>query len=102
MSSTYSLTVSSAGQVTIPKSLREFLGVVPGEKIRIVTSDTPASASVEREQTLREFLTEMDARLTDSQRAVLKDTASMTAAELYEQAMESEEEQSRREDRYGH
>lgn len=55
----YSAVITQSGQVTLPKELREFLGVKPGE--RVIFNIDKKSVTIKTKPTMEEFFAELDA-----------------------------------------
>lgn len=54
----YAATITKTGQITIPKWVREVLGVEPGQ--RIVFRKTKDAVTIEREKTVDEVAAKID------------------------------------------
>jgi len=76
----YSATITQSGQVTLPKELRTFLGVKPGEKIIFNTDGN--QVVIKRKLSMEEFFAEMEKGLSPKTRALIKANAGKTVSEL--------------------
>ena len=85
----YSATVTKTGQITIPKSVREILGVKPGQKIKFKVNKK--DVSVEREKSAMEIADEIHALFTDEMRERFKKNACKTAGQVREEWLKSDE-----------
>ena len=84
---TYSVAVTSAGQMTIPKAIREALGIVD----RVVVDRKGDKVIIERERTTEEILEEAHKALTPAMRRRAKRIGAKTASELREDILNSKE-----------
>lgn len=55
------LTVSSVGQITIPRSIRELLGLKPGAKLNLEVDQKTNTITLKRQQTHKEIFAELEA-----------------------------------------
>ena len=78
----YSAVITKSGQVTLPKELRDFLGVKPGEKIIFDTDEK--RVIIKRKMTKEEFYASIDRNLNAKTRHIIKKSAGMTVAEMRE------------------
>ena len=85
----YSATLTRTGQITIPKPVREALGVEPGQ--RIVFNIKKKSANIERQKPLEEITKEIHALVPDYVRENFKKNAGKTAGEIREEWLKSDE-----------
>lgn len=83
-------TLTRTGQITIPKWVREALGVEPGQ--RITFRKEKGKITLEREKTASEIAEEIDAMIPDEAReSHMANYAGMTSAEMREKWAASEE-----------
>lgn len=66
----YSATITKSGQVTLPKELRDFLGVKPGQKI--IFNKKGDSVFIPRRMSDEEFLEKLDELKTPKTKAFIK------------------------------
>ena len=57
---TRTLTLSSVGQITIPRSIRELLGLEPGTKLDIAVDQKNHTITLKRQKTLDEIFAELE------------------------------------------
>lgn len=74
----YVMSITTAGQVTIPKALRERLGVTTTVEMR----QRGDKIVIERTKTLREKMAEIRAGFSDEERAAIRRNAGKTANQL--------------------
>ena len=76
----YSVTITKSGQITLPKSLRDFLGVKPGEKI---TFDRDVNGvTIKRKLSMDEFFAEIDKNISPKTERIAKKNAGKTVTEM--------------------
>ena len=86
----YTATITKTGQITLPKGIREILGVAPGQ--RVTFRREKKAVLVEREKTAQEIAKEIDALIPeDARRHHMENYAGMTSAEMQEKWSETEE-----------
>ena len=78
----YSAVITKSGQVTLPKELRDFLGVKPGEKIIFDTDEK--RVIIKRKFTLEEYTEMMDKNMSKKTKRLAKKYANMTVSEMRE------------------
>ena len=79
----YAATITKAGQVTIPKPVREAVGVDLGQ--RIIFNIKRGTVTIKREKDAAEIAQEIDALIPDEARAHhMQEYAGMTSAEIQE------------------
>ena len=84
----YTATVTKTGQITIPKAVREMLGVEPGQ--RVVFRRSRTGATIAREKTAAEIAEEIDRLIPDEARGHhMKEYAGMTSSEMQEKWLET-------------
>ena len=94
----YSVAVTSAGQMTIPKALREMLGI--GDHVLVDREDD--KIIVRREQTAEEILDELHALFTPEERRQMKeDYGGRLAKDILNEYYQTEEYQKRMKEEYG-
>ena len=74
----YTMSVTSAGQVTIPKEIRDKLGIIDSVEIE----QKGDKVIIERTKTLRERMVEIQATFTPEMKARIKANAGKTANQL--------------------
>lgn len=57
---THTATVSSVGQITIPRWARDFLGLEPGSKVEFTADPDTGSLTLQRQKTVKEALANLD------------------------------------------
>lgn len=86
----HAATLTKTGQITVPKWVREVLGVQPGQ--RIVFRKEKNSIAIEREKTAAEIASEIDALIPkDIREAYLKEYGGLTANEFQEKWLKSDD-----------
>ena len=80
----YSVAVTSAGQMTIPKALRDVLGISDRVRVDKRGDEIIVKREKTREEQLRESFDRMDSLWTDEERARIKENAGLT----YKQTIE--------------
>ena len=75
------LTISSVGQITLPKKLRELLGVKNGDKIAIDADETSKTVTFKRQMTHEEIFAELE-RLSKNRPKPNPRAKYMTAGEM--------------------
>ena len=76
----YTVTITKSGQVTIPKELRDFLGVKPGG--RITFDKEKYGVKIKRKLSDEEFLAELNKNISPKTRKIFRKTAGKTISEL--------------------
>ena len=95
----YPVVINSSGQITLPKAIRDILGVKIGDRVKFdVKEDT---IEVSRIKDIHEVLTEIDAMRTPEQRARIKANAGKTAREFREEWENSKEAKIYYKEKYG-
>lgn len=79
---TYSVAVTSAGQMTIPKVFREMLGITDKVEVDIDKDKIVVKRQKTNEEIVREVMAELDASWTPEQRKAIKENAGKTARQL--------------------
>ena len=105
---TYAVAINSSGQATIPKAIRDLLGVVPGEN-RLTFDVIKGKVVLGREKSRAELLDESLAKIWASNEELAKTNPEYAAASekykgmTYNEIMEmdDEEENKRIEEKYG-
>ena len=93
----YEVAVTSVGQMTVPKKVREELGIFDRATIKKVKG----GYLIQKEKTAREIAQEIWDSYTPEERRRIKENAGKTARELREEIMESDEWLEEVEERYG-
>ena len=95
----YAVVINSSGQITLPKAIRDILGVKIGDRVKFdVEKD---KVEVSRVKDVYEVLAEIDAMRTPEQRAKIKASAGKTAREFREEWENSEEAEIYYKEKYG-
>ncbi len=85
---TYAMTLSSQGQITLPKSLRDAIGLKLKEKIRI-SQTADGQVVLEREPGLKErmdaFYTWVEAQMTPEMRAAREENKGKTVHQMMDE-----------------
>lgn len=85
----HAVVINSSGQITLPKAIRDILGVKIGDRVKFdVEKD---KVEVSRVKDVYEILAEVDAIWTPEEREQIRKTAGKTARELREEWDNSEE-----------
>lgn len=96
----WTTTMTRAGQITIPKALREFLNVRPGQKIALVRGKD--AVSIARKMTVAEAFAAMDkVAVGEEVEAKIRKYRGLSARELREQLEESAEGRAELKERHG-
>lgn len=95
----YSSTITKSGQITLPKELREFLGVKLGG--RVVFHKTKTGVKIDRRMSDEEFTAKLDAISTPIPPEILKKTAGKTVSELKDEWAKSPAGQAYFKEKYG-
>ena len=83
----YTVTITKSGQVTLPKELRDFLGVEVGGKITF--DKVKDGVTIRRKLTEEEFFAEMDKNISAKTRRMIKKNAGKTVSELKDEYLRS-------------
>lgn len=96
----YTTTMTSNGQITIPKALREMLNIFPGQEIEIKQERN--AIKIEQKKTVKEVLQAMD-EIKISNKIVknIEKYRGITASEATELIMKKKAENDRLKDKYG-
>lgn len=95
----YVVVINSSGQITLPKAIRDILGVKIGDRVKFdVEKD---KVEVSRVKDIYEVLAEIDAMWTPKERARLKKISGKTARELREEWENSKEAKIYYKEKYG-
>lgn len=95
----YTATITRSGQVTLPKELRDYLGVKIGGKI---TFDKGRDVvTIRRKLTDEEFFAELDKNISTKTRKLIKKYAQKTTSELLDDHVRSPEVRKELRDKYG-
>ena len=76
----YSALITKSGQVTLPKELRDFLGVKPGEKIIFDTDDK--GVYIKRKLSFEEYTEALNKNLSRKTKKIIKESAGMSVNEM--------------------
>lgn len=95
----YAVVINSSGQITLPKSIRDILGVKIGDRVKFdVEKD---EVKVSRVKDVYEVLAEIDAERTPEERKRIKAIAGKTVRELREEWENSPEAKKYYKEKYG-
>ena len=84
----YTATVTKTGQITIPKAVREILGVKPGQ--RVVFRQSNAGTTIAHEKTAQEIAEEIDTLIpSEAKKHHMREYAGMTSSEMQEKWLET-------------
>lgn len=75
------LTISSVGQITLPKKIRDLLGVKNGEKVAVDVNEGTKSVTFKRQMTHEEVFAELE-RLSKNRPKPSPRTRHMTVGEM--------------------
>ena len=84
----YVSTLTKTGQITVPKNVRDFLMVKPGQ--RITFNLRKNSVTLEREKTLEEITAEIDELIPAETKKNAKKRGKKTAGEIREKWLKSD------------
>ncbi|MBQ3441149.1 AbrB/MazE/SpoVT family DNA-binding domain-containing protein [Candidatus Saccharibacteria bacterium] len=85
----YAVVINSSGQITLPKAIRDVLGVKIGDRVKFDIEKEEVKVS--RVKDIYEVLAEIDAERTPEERARIKAIAGKTVHELMDEWDNSEE-----------
>ena len=85
----YTVTITKSGQITVPKSIREFLGVQPGQ--RLVFQRRSDAVVLEKGKTAEEVSREIQALIPDYVRKNAKKDTSKTTGQIRNEWLKSDE-----------
>ena len=85
----YTVTITKSGQVTLPKELRDFLGVKVGSKI--VFDKVEDGVTIRRKLTKDEFFAELDKNMNEKTRKIIKKKEQKTVREMIDEYLRSPE-----------
>lgn len=85
----YASTITSTGQITLPKHIRDILGVNPGQ--RVIFKTQKDAVTIEREKTAEEVSAEIQTLITAEMRKNWQKNAGKTASEIREEWLKSDE-----------
>lgn len=95
----YTVAINSSGQITLPKAIRDILGVKIGDRVKFDVAKNKVEVS--RAKDIYEVLAEIDARRTPAQKARIEENAGKTVREFREEWENSEEATNYYEEKYG-
>ena len=95
----YAVVINSSGQITLPKAIRDVLGVKIGDRVKFDVEKEEVKVS--RVKDIYEVLAEIDAERTPEQRERIKKIAGKTVRELREEWENSEEAAKYYKEKYG-
>ncbi len=78
----YSAVITQSGQVTLPKELREFLGVKPGERILFDRDEKENKVYLKRKLSLEEYTAELNKNTSRKTRKIIEKSAGMSVSEM--------------------
>jgi len=76
----YTVTITKSGQVTLPKELRDFLGVKIGSKI--ILDKIKDGVAIRRKLTEKEFFAELDKNISPKTKKIIQKNAGKTVNEM--------------------
>ena len=100
----YVTTLTTSGQITIPKALRELIGVKKSDKLILKYDAKSNHVYFEKPYTLEDMIKAFDRIQTNfppKTKKAIKENADKTADELFEQAWNSPREVAYRKEKYG-
>ncbi len=77
---TYTVALTKSGQMTLPKALREFLGVDGAKSVQI--EKTKDGVQIQRRLSDEEFFAKLDAMKSEKTKAAIRRNAGKTMSEL--------------------
>ena len=83
----YTVSLTKSGQMTLPKELRDFLGIKPGEKVIINQERT--GVSIHRKLTKQEFFAELDKNISPKTRRIAQKNLDKTTSEMLSEYLDS-------------
>ena len=83
----YTATITKSGQVTLPKELRDFLGVKLGGKITF--DKVKDGLAIRRKLTKDEFFREMDKNLSPETKKIIKGSVKKSVNEMIDEYLRS-------------
>ena len=83
----YSAVITKSGQVTLPKELREFLGVELGDKI--IMEKNEGNVLIHRKLSKEEFFAELDKNISPKTRKAIKKNSGKMVSEMISEYMRS-------------
>lgn len=84
----YSATLTKTGQITIPKSVREMLGVKPGQKV--IFEQKRDAVTIEKSKTVEEISAEIHALVPDYVKEKARKNAGKTTGQMREEWLKSD------------
>ena len=85
------VTLSSQGQISIPVSMRELLGLKAKDRLEVSFDRFSGRLTIARQETLEEALARINSDLPSETRAAIKKNAGKTASQLRYEYMTSPE-----------
>ena len=95
----YAVVINSSGQITLPKAIRDILGVKIGDRVKFDVEKEDVKVS--RVKDIYEVLAEIDAERTPEQKARIKEIAGKTVHELMDEWDNSPEAAKYYKEKYG-
>ncbi len=83
----YTATITKSGQVTLPKELRDFLGVKVGDSVTF--DKVKDGVAIRRKLTKKEFFEEMDKNLSPETKKIIKKRTGKTVSEMIDEYLRS-------------
>ena len=76
----YTSTITKSGQITLPKPVREYIGVTPGQKV--IIDYGKSNIIIKRKMSDADFFSKVDSLISDKTRSLFKAHAGKTVSEL--------------------
>lgn len=99
MNNTYTVALTKSGQMTLPKALREFLGVEGAKRVTI--RQEKDRVTIQRFPTEAEFRARMDAGITPEVRRHIEANRGKSTREMIDEYLNSPAGQKEMEEKYG-
>lgn len=94
----YTVTITKSGQITLPKELREFLGVKLGGKVTFRKDKN--GVNIRRKLEKDAFFAELDKNINPKTRKIIKKSAGKSVSEMVEEYRRSPRGQKEMEEKY--
>ena len=93
--------ISSQGQLTLPKAMREMLGVEPGGELKLKFNSDDNKVELERAKTLEEQLRALRDSFTPKMKAAIRKNRGKTASQMKDEWAKSSEGKKYFKEKYG-